>query len=60
MALPRLPLGGAPPGQGVRIGFGGHVEQYERDGRMCFRTVDTEDVLAVPYDIPVVGYGGRR
>lgn len=47
------------PDKAVRIGFGGHVEQYERDGRMCFRTVDTEDVLAVPYDIPVVGYGGK-
>ncbi len=47
------------PDKAVRIGFGGRVEQYERDGRMFFRTVDTNDVLAVPYDIPVVGYGGK-
>ena len=47
------------PDKAVRIGFGGRVEGYERDGRMFFRTVDTQDVLAVPYDIPVVGYGGE-
>ena len=47
------------PDKAVRIGFGGRVEQYERDGRMFFHTVDTDDVLAVPYDIPIVGYGGK-
>lgn len=47
------------PDKAVRIGFGGHVESYEKDGHMCYRTVDTDDVLAVPYDIPVVGYGGK-
>ncbi len=46
------------PDKAVRIGFGGRVESYEEGGRTFFRTVDTDDVLAVPYDIPVVGYGG--
>ena len=43
----------------VRIGFGGHVVPYQEDGRTFFRVEGTEDVLAVPYDIPVVGFGGE-
>ncbi|AEB07178.1 glycogen/starch/alpha-glucan phosphorylase [Coriobacterium glomerans PW2] len=43
----------------VTIGFGGRVVGYEDGGRMYYRTEDTQDVLAVPYDIPVVGYGGK-
>lgn len=43
----------------VRIGFGGHVVSYQEGGRTFFRTEGTSDVLAVPYDIPVVGYGGE-
>ena len=47
------------PDRAVRIGFGGHVVGVEKDGRMVFHTEGTQDVLAVPYDIPVVGYGGE-
>ena len=47
------------PDKAVRIGFGGRVEGYEQDGRTFYRTVDTQDVLAVPYDIPIVGYGAE-
>ena len=47
------------PDKAVVIHFGGHVETYEKDGRTFARTVDTQDVLAVPYDIPVVGFGGE-
>ena len=43
----------------VVVKFGGHVEPYEKDGRTFFSTVDTQDILAVPYDIPVVGYAGE-
>ena len=40
-----------------RIKFGGRAEYY-RDGSMHLRVrwVDTTDVLAVPYDIPIPGY----
>jgi starch phosphorylase len=40
-----------------RIQFGGRTE-FARDpsGRISVRWVDTQDVLAVPYDIPVPGY----
>ncbi len=40
-----------------RIPFGGRSEMYTDDaGRMHHRWVDTHDVLAVPYDIPIPGY----
>ena len=40
-----------------RIHFGGRSERYQdNDGHTRVRWVDTEDVIAVPYDIPVPGY----
>ncbi len=40
-----------------RIPFGGRTEtSVDRAGRNTVRWVDTHDVLAVPYDIPVPGY----
>ena len=41
-----------------RIHFGGRTEIYsDENGARRVRWVDTHDVLAVPYDIPVPGYG---
>ena len=40
-----------------RIQFGGHTETHrDQSGRIIVRWVDTHDVLAVPYDVPVPGY----
>ncbi len=40
-----------------RVPFFGHTEYTEdKDGRVHARWVDTHDVLAVPYDVPVPGY----
>lgn len=40
-----------------KIHFGGHTEFYsDAQGQLQARWVDTHDVLAVPYDIPVPGY----
>jgi len=40
-----------------RIRFGGRTEDYhDENGRRHRRWVDTHDVLAVPYDIPIPGY----
>ncbi len=39
------------------IHFGGHSEHYfDDDGRRHIRWIDTHDVLAVPFDVPVPGY----
>ncbi len=40
-----------------RVKFFGHVDSYQdRQGRTHQQWVDTEDVLAVPYDVPIPGY----
>lgn len=40
-----------------RVRFGGHAYSYRgRDGRLRFGWQDTQDVLAVPYDMPIPGY----
>jgi len=40
-----------------RIQFGGRTEFYrDHAGRLAVRWVDSHDVLAVPYDIPIPGY----
>ncbi len=44
------------PAETVEVHFGGHVEEYEENGRLTFKTVDSVMVEAVPYDIPTVGY----
>jgi starch phosphorylase len=39
------------------VHFGGRVEHYlDDDGRSHARWIDTRDVLAIPFDIPVPGY----
>jgi starch phosphorylase len=39
------------------VHFCGHTEHFiDADGKPHARWVDTEDVLAVPYDVPVSGY----
>ena len=41
----------------VRIKFGGHVEKYTDEyGKEIVRWVNTDDILAVPYDVPIPGY----
>jgi starch phosphorylase len=40
-----------------RIHFGGHSEYYNtEDGRQRVRWVNTHDVLAIPFDVPIPGY----
>ncbi len=39
-----------------RVKFGGHVESQEENGRLQFNWLDTNDVIAVAYDIPIPGY----
>ena len=42
----------------VEVRFWGQVEVREENGRTHFDTVHYEKVWAVPYDVPVIGYGG--
>ncbi|WP_040661658.1 glycogen/starch/alpha-glucan phosphorylase [Nitrococcus mobilis] len=40
-----------------RIRFGGRVDTFsDAHGRLHKRLVDTRDVLAIPYDVPIPGY----
>ncbi|MWV47278.1 glycogen/starch/alpha-glucan family phosphorylase [Paenibacillus sp. HJL G12] len=41
----------------IEVRFWGRVEISEEDGRTVFHTVDYERVWAVPYDVPIIGYG---
>lgn len=41
----------------VEVQFWGCVEVDVQEGRTVFHTVDYERVQAVPYDVPVIGYG---
>ncbi|MBW7641472.1 glycogen/starch/alpha-glucan phosphorylase [Geobacillus thermoleovorans] len=41
----------------VEVRFWGRVEVSEQNGRLVFRHVDSENVMAVPYDMPVIGFG---
>ena len=44
------------PKHAVDVHFWGHVETFIKDGRLMFRTVNSEVVRAVPYDMPMIGY----
>lgn len=47
----------ARPEYTVRVRFHGHTYMFnDSKGRLRVKWADTEDVLAMPYDIPVVGY----
>ncbi|MCD7709554.1 MAG: glycogen/starch/alpha-glucan phosphorylase, partial [Clostridiales bacterium] len=42
------------------VRFGGRVEQsVDEDGELTFKHVDYQSVLAIPYDMPIVGYGNH-
>ncbi|SHI13512.1 starch phosphorylase [Sporobacter termitidis DSM 10068] len=43
----------------VTVKFGGVVDKNYTDGKMSFVYRDYDVVNALPYDVPVVGYGGR-
>ena len=59
VALQGISLEVKRPDKAVRIGFGGHVVSHQEGDRTVFSVEGTQDVLAVPYDIPIVGYGGK-
>ncbi|AOZ94139.1 glycogen/starch/alpha-glucan phosphorylase [Paenibacillus crassostreae] len=44
----------------VEVRFWGNVEVIKKDGEFIFETRNYESVTAVPYDVPVIGYGGEH
>jgi len=43
----------------VTVKFGGFIKETSAQGRLIFSHEDYESVLAVPYDVPLVGYGNK-
>ncbi|WP_077598522.1 glycogen/starch/alpha-glucan phosphorylase [Olsenella urininfantis] len=43
----------------VIVQFGGQVVRHEENGRFWFTQEGGDLVKAVPYDVPIVGYGGK-
>ena len=47
----------ARPEEAVKVSFYGHVHvESVAGGEVAYRWVDTEDVYAVPFDVPVPGF----
>lgn len=44
----------------VVVKFGGRVVRHEENGEFWFSWDDADKILAVPYDVPIVGYGGKN
>ena len=44
----------------VEVHFGGYVDRQYQNGVMSFTHRDYQRVLAVPYEVPIVGYGGKN
>ncbi|MFY4777291.1 glycogen/starch/alpha-glucan phosphorylase [Metabacillus sp. RGM 3146] len=44
------------PDQSVEVAFWGYIDVREEAGRTQFRHVHSENISAVPYDMPVIGY----
>ena len=48
------------PEYSQRVQFGGHTEHYiDHDGKPKVRWVGTNDVLAIPFDMPISGYRNK-
>jgi starch phosphorylase len=46
------------PDYSVTVKFGGQViAERDENGGFKYKRVNTEDVLAIPYDMPIIGYG---
>ncbi|MBN2619033.1 MAG: glycogen/starch/alpha-glucan family phosphorylase, partial [Spirochaetales bacterium] len=42
----------------VEVDFYGQVDSFaDESGRIHFRTINSEKITAVPYDMPIIGYG---
>jgi starch phosphorylase len=47
------------PQHAVLVRFGGQVVHHEENGKFWYTWEGGEVIRAVPYDVPIVGYGGK-
>ncbi len=47
------------PDNAVVVRFGGEVVRHEDHGKFWYSWEGGEQILAMPYDVPIVGYGGE-
>jgi starch phosphorylase len=48
------------PDEAIPVQFGGYVERLvDEKGQEQYVTRNAQTILAVPYDVPIVGYGGK-
>ena len=47
------------PDEAVEVKFGGDVETYWDNGRMVINYRNADTILAMPYDVPLVGYDSK-
>lgn len=48
------------PDKAVEVKFGGNIREEDQDGKTLFIHENYEDVLAVPYDVPLVGFDNNN
>jgi starch phosphorylase len=48
----------ARPEYALPVHYGGHVEEFMQHGRLKVRWTDTQQVVGMPYDTPIAGFGG--
>ena len=53
------PWGRKRPSDSIIVKFGGRVERDYKNGKMEYRYVDYNEIKAVPYDVPLIGFGGK-
>ena len=49
----------AKPSEAVFVRFGGTVDRTYKDGVMEYEHKDYDTIRAVPYDVPIIGAGGK-
>ena len=48
------------PDHAVTVRYGGYVDRWYQDGKLHFEHKGYQEVLAVPYDVPIIGESGEH
>lgn len=48
------------PEEQVEVHFGGEINEEWSEGRLCIKHYNYSTVLAVPYDMPIIGYKSEK